>query len=132
MLCQAAFDQWQTTLMPHLSHVSKPQAPVLALGSFGMGLARSCALSAVSHLLAQGMHRKEQTVRQQWRAWYDEVPRQRGTMLDCARLPNSRQRLCPRGSASSKRRRRAAPLSTLPDRRGPAKGSTRWSPLAAA
>jgi len=79
MLCQAAFDQWQTTLMPHLSHVSKPQAPVLALGSFGMGLARSCALSAVSHLLAQGMHRKEQTVRQQWRAWYDEVPRQRGT-----------------------------------------------------
>jgi hypothetical protein len=46
MLCQAAFDQWQTTIMHHLSPLSKPQATVLALWSFGMVLARSCALSA--------------------------------------------------------------------------------------
>jgi hypothetical protein len=30
-------------------------------------------------LLAKGMKRQEQTVRQQLRAWYDEVPRKRGT-----------------------------------------------------
>jgi hypothetical protein len=78
MFCQAGFDQWLTTLMPHLPDLSKPQATVLALWSFGMVLARSCALTAVSHVLAKGMPRKEQTVRQQLRAWYDAVPRQRG------------------------------------------------------
>jgi hypothetical protein len=44
-----------------------------------MVLARACARSAVSSLLAAGMHRKEQPVRHQWRAWYDDVPRKRGT-----------------------------------------------------
>ena len=39
MLCQAAFDQWLTTIMQHLSPLSKPQATVLALWSFGMVLA---------------------------------------------------------------------------------------------
>ena len=65
MFCQASFDQWLGTIMQHLSHLSKPQATVLALWSFGMVLARSCALTAVSLLLAAGMQRKEQTVRQQ-------------------------------------------------------------------
>jgi hypothetical protein len=64
MFCQAGFAPWRTTIMHHLSHVSKPQATVLAMWSCGMGLARSCALTAVSCLLAAGMHRKEQTVRQ--------------------------------------------------------------------
>ena len=79
MFCQAGFDPWLTTIMPHLSHVSKPQATVLALWSLGMVLARSCALTAVSQLLAAGMQRQEQTVRQQLREWYDDVPRKRGT-----------------------------------------------------
>jgi hypothetical protein len=79
MCCQAGFDQWRTPLMPQLSPLSQPQATMLALWSVGMGLARACALSAVSHWLAKGMQRQEQTVRQQWRAWYYEVPRKRGT-----------------------------------------------------
>jgi len=78
MFCQAGFDQWRTTIMQHLPHLSKPQATVLALWSFGMVLARSCALTAVSHLLAKGMQRQEQTVRQQLREWYYDVPRKRG------------------------------------------------------
>jgi hypothetical protein len=69
MFCQAGFDPWLTTLMQPLPHLSKPQAPVLAWWSFGMVLARSCALTAVSHLLATGMKRQDQTVRQQRRAW---------------------------------------------------------------
>src|SRR5213593_272103 len=79
MFCQAGFDQWLTTIMQHLSHLSKPQATVLALWSFGMVLARSCALTAVSHVLAKGMQRKEQTVRQQLREWYYEPARKRGS-----------------------------------------------------
>ena len=55
MFCQAGFDQWLRTIMQHLPHLSKPQATVLALWSFGMVLARSCALTAVSHLLAKGL-----------------------------------------------------------------------------
>jgi len=78
MFCQAGFDQWLTTIMQHLSHLSKPQATVLALWSFGMVLARSCALTAVSQLLAAGRRRKAPTVRQQRREWYDDVPRKRG------------------------------------------------------
>jgi hypothetical protein len=79
MVCQAGFDQWRTTIMQHLPPLSKPQATVLALWSFGMVLARSCALSAVSHFLATGMRRQEQSVRQQWREWYYDTPRKRGT-----------------------------------------------------
>jgi hypothetical protein len=86
MLCQAGFDQWLTTLMPHRSHVSKPQATVLALWSFGMVLARSCALTAVRRLLATGMQRKEDTVRQQLRAWYDDVKRKRGPKRQALRV----------------------------------------------
>jgi hypothetical protein len=78
MFCQAAFDQWQTTIMCHLSHFSKTQAPVMAVLSFGMVLARSCALSAVSSLLAEGMQCSGQTVRQRLREWYYDPPCKRG------------------------------------------------------
>ena len=54
MFCQAGFDQWLTTIMQHLSPLSKPQATVLALWSFGMVLARSCALTAVSQSAGEG------------------------------------------------------------------------------
>jgi hypothetical protein len=77
MLCQAGVDPWRTIIMQHLPHLSKPQATVLALWSFGMVLARSCALRAVSHFLAKGMQRQEQTVRQRLRAWDDDAPRTR-------------------------------------------------------
>ena len=63
MVCQAGFAQGLTTIWPQLSPGRKPQAPVLALWSVGMVLARSGALSAVSSLRAEGMQRHAQTVR---------------------------------------------------------------------
>jgi hypothetical protein len=86
MFCQAGFDQWLTMIMQHLSPLSKPQATVLALWSFGMVLARSCALSAVSSLLAEGMQRSEQTVRQRLREWYDDTQRNRGPKRQALRV----------------------------------------------
>src|SRR2546429_9598232 len=86
MFCPAGFDQWLTTIMQHLPDLSKPQATVLALWSFGMVLARSCALTAVSSLLAAGMHRKEQTVRQQLREWYYDTKRKRGLKRQALRV----------------------------------------------
>jgi hypothetical protein len=79
MFCQAGFDQWHDTIMQHLPQLSKPQARVLTLWSLGMVLSRSCALSAVTYLLAKGMRRKQQTVRQQLREWYYDVGRKRGS-----------------------------------------------------
>jgi hypothetical protein len=58
----------------------------LALWSFGMVLARSCALTAVSSLLATGTHRKEQTVRQQLREWYYDAKRKRGPKRQALRV----------------------------------------------
>src|SRR3989442_8145973 len=48
------------------------------MGRSGMVLEASGALTAVSQLLAAGMRRQEQTVRQQLREWYYDVPRKRG------------------------------------------------------
>jgi hypothetical protein len=86
MFCPAGFDQWLRTITTYLPHVSKPQAPVLALGSFGMVLARSGALTAVSQRLAKGMQRQEQTGRQPLRAWDDDARRTRGPKRQALRV----------------------------------------------
>src|SRR5262245_42279925 len=75
---QASFDQWQTTIMQYLPQLSKPQATVLALWSLGMVLARSCALTAVSAMVATVQGRHENTLRQRLREWYYEAPAKRG------------------------------------------------------
>jgi hypothetical protein len=79
MACHPRVTEWTLVIHPHLPHLSKPQATVLALWSVGMVLARSCALTAVSAFLATWLGRKEQTVRQQVREWCYEAPAKRGT-----------------------------------------------------
>jgi DDE family transposase len=78
MSCPQAVYQWTEVVTTHLPHLSKPQARVLALWSLGMVLARSCALSAVSLFLAQGLERKPNTVRQQLREFCYEAHAKRG------------------------------------------------------
>ena len=78
MSCQQAVYQWTDVITTHLPQLSKPQARVLALWSLGMVLARSCALSAVSLFLAQGLERQPNTVRQQLREWCYEAQAKRG------------------------------------------------------
>ena len=78
MSCQSQFEQWQSTIMQHLPHLSKPQAYGLALWSLGMILARSCALSTVSGLLATLWKGQDNTMRQRLREWYDEAAAKRG------------------------------------------------------
>jgi len=78
MSCQSAVYQWTTVVTTPMPHLSKPQAPVLALWSVGMILARSCALSAVSTFLARGLERKPNTVRQQLREFCYEAAAKRG------------------------------------------------------
>jgi hypothetical protein len=85
MSCQKAVYQWTEVVTTHMPHLSKPQAAVLALWSLGMGLARSCALSAVSEVVAQGLGRKPNTVRQQLREWcYEAQAKRRGPRQELA------------------------------------------------
>lgn len=78
MSCQRAVYQWTEVVTTYLPHLSKPQAGVLALWSLGRVRARSCALSAVSLFLAQGLERKPNTVRQQLREFCYEAKAKRG------------------------------------------------------
>ena len=78
MSCHAQLQQWQMTIMHHLPHLSKPQAAGLALWTLGMVLSRSCALSAVSGLLATVLQRPANTLRQRLRDSYLEAEAKRG------------------------------------------------------
>jgi hypothetical protein len=78
MPCQDSLAEWTSCIRTHLPLLSTPQAMMLALWSLGMGLARSCALSAVSVWLAVLLQRKDNSVRQQLRAWCYEAQAQRG------------------------------------------------------
>lgn len=62
--------QWETIVSTQLPHLSKPQAIVLAMWSFGMVTARSCGLSSVACFLAELLGTSEDTMRQRLREWY--------------------------------------------------------------
>jgi len=67
-----ALSQWEETVSTHLPHLSRPQAHVLALWSFGMVLAKSCGITSVAALLAELLGSSASTLRQQLREWcYD-------------------------------------------------------------
>lgn len=78
MSCQGAVYQWVDEVTGHFPHLSPAQARVLALWSFGMVVARSCALTAVSGLLAAVLAAKENTVRQRLREGVYEATAKRG------------------------------------------------------
>jgi hypothetical protein len=69
---------WTDAVTTHFPHLSKPQAVVLALWSFGMVLARSCGLSAVATALSPLLSQAWNTVRQRLREWYKPAARKAG------------------------------------------------------
>jgi hypothetical protein len=75
--------QWETTVSTHLPTLSRAQATVLALWSFGMVLARSCGITSVAALLAPLLGAKETTLRQRLREWcYDKDDKRGAKRLD--------------------------------------------------
>ena len=78
MSCHPRVTAWTVMIQHHMPHLTKPQATVLALWSLGRGLARSCALTAVSAFLAAWLGRKEPAVRQQVREFCYEAAAKRG------------------------------------------------------
>lgn len=64
--------EWEESVSQHFPTLSKPQAAVLAMLSFGMVLARSCAQTAVVCCLASLLGAKPDTLRQRLREFcYD-------------------------------------------------------------
>lgn len=70
---------WVETVRGQMPHLSKPQAMVLALWSFGMVVTRSCGLTTIATFLAALLDKKENTVRQRLREWYWEAKAKKGT-----------------------------------------------------
>jgi hypothetical protein len=65
-----ALDQWTAELTDAFSDLSKPQVLGLATWSFGIVLAKSCALSAVAFFLAKLLKQGFHAVRQRLRDFY--------------------------------------------------------------
>ena len=63
----------------HMPHLSKPQAVVLALWSFGIVMSKSCGLTTVSVFIASVIEQKENTVRQRLREWYRDDEAKKGS-----------------------------------------------------
>jgi hypothetical protein len=73
-----AFQRWTDEVADAFPNLSQPQAAGLASWSFGMVLARSCALSAVAIFLAKLLCQKINTVRQRLREFYKEAEAKKG------------------------------------------------------
>ena len=73
-----ALSQWEETVSTHLPHLSRPQAHVLALWSFGMVLAKSCGITSVAALLAELLGSSASTLRQQLREWCSDAQDKKG------------------------------------------------------
>jgi len=64
------FIKWNETIAQQLNILSRPQANVLALWSFGMVIARACSISVVKLVLAGLFDINENTIRQRLREFY--------------------------------------------------------------
>lgn len=78
MVKNEQLNAWISTVSNQFPNLSKPQATVLALWSFGLVLAKCCALSAVVIFLAPFLKVKENTLRQRLREWCYDAPDKRG------------------------------------------------------
>src|SRR5919199_1043841 len=66
---QAQLSEWTTTVSTNLPHLSKPQATVLALWSFGMVITRTCGRGTGATFLALLLNQKLASVEQRLYDW---------------------------------------------------------------
>jgi len=84
-------EQWKSVIADRFPNLSKPQAVVLALWSFGMTLAKSCGITSVVVILAsllsvgkdhKSIVRKENSLRQRLRQWCYNAQDKNGNKRD--------------------------------------------------
>jgi len=74
-------EEWQSIISENLPHLSKPQATVLALWSFGMAVIKTCGLTSVSFFLSLLLDEKELTMKQRLREWYCDRKDKKGRKM---------------------------------------------------
>ena len=67
-----SYMEWRSIVIRHMPHLSKPQAVVLAMWSFGIVMTNCCGLSSVAFVLAQLLDQRESTLRERLRQWYKD------------------------------------------------------------
>ncbi|MEM6751733.1 MAG: hypothetical protein AAF630_01905 [Cyanobacteria bacterium P01_C01_bin.38] len=65
--------EWTRKVVEKMPNLTKPQAVVLAMWTFGIVMTQSSGLTTVSVFLAELLGKKENTVRQQLREWYRDA-----------------------------------------------------------
>jgi hypothetical protein len=70
--------EWYAVIVGKMPHLSKPQAYVLAIYSFGMIIAQSCGQTKVSFSIAALLNMQAGSVRQRLREWYFDRKDKRG------------------------------------------------------
>ncbi len=71
--------EWTSTVSTELPHLSKPQATVLALWSYGIACTRSCGRRTVAVFLALLLRQKVGTLEQRLREWCYTASDKRGS-----------------------------------------------------
>ena len=71
-------ESWQATVIAKMPQMSKPQAMVLGLWSFGMVMTQSCGQTTVASFIAGLQGKKEGSVRQRLREWYMGADEKKG------------------------------------------------------
>ena len=78
MAGREALAEWTQTVREHMPNLTKPQAVVLALWSFGIVMVGSCGLTRVTTFLAPLIGAREGAVRQRLREWYRDREDKKG------------------------------------------------------
>ena len=75
---KSAMKRWEKEVEKKMPHLTKPQAIVLAMWSFGIVVTKVCGLDTVSFFLARLLGRKHNTVRCRLREWYEDAKDKKG------------------------------------------------------
>jgi len=70
--------QWSGVVSSKMPHLSRNEAMVLAMYSFGMVMVQSCGISSIAYFLGLLLDKKETTMRQRLREWDYESSAKRG------------------------------------------------------
>lgn len=81
--------QWTQEVSTHMPHLSRPQAVVLALWSYGMVMTRCCGLTTVAGFLCLLRGEKFEAVRQRLREWCYDAPDKRGSQRQAVQVQGS-------------------------------------------
>jgi hypothetical protein len=81
--------QWNREVSTHLPHLSKTQAMILALYSFGMALTKRCGLTTIVTFLSLLLDEPPANLRQRLREWNYEAPQKRGAKRQAIHVSHS-------------------------------------------